>query len=177
MCDPRAVECVRLWTAENEPQRKVIMDVIKSRLDLGWPYNYKALDLLGVMPVTELTPLVEKLKSFTETPPANEGSADLKKISKPLYEKAMVEVRKAEEEEARKRQEAITAMWGGLWANQVGRPLAAERWEGWNYPWSEIPPGIGAQAHMQWTGSAPEGWYPYVPEPKPIPNPAWGALT
>lgn len=179
MCDPRAVENIKVWAAENEAQRKVIMEVVKSRLNRGWPYNFKALDLLGVMPVSELAGLADKLKALTESPATTEGSAELKKLAKPLFDKAMVEVRKAEEEEARKKQEAITAMWGGLWANHVGRPAQINTgWDGYTYPWGQIPPGVSASvsapAQVQWTGQGPEGWQSWVLVPRATPNPTWG---
>ena len=137
------------------------MEVVKARLDLPWPYNYKALDLLSIMPAPELVPIVDKLKSLADAPNTMKGAGELKKLAKPLAEKAMGEVKKVEEEEARKKQEAITAMWGGLWANEVGRP-GPWRSTGWGgekwYPWSHILPGVAVQAEMQWAGYAPDGW-------------------
>lgn len=139
------------------------MEVVKSRLDLPWPYNYKALDLLSIMPLPDLIPLAEKLKVLSEAASPMEGAGELKKLAKPLYEKAMVEQGKVDEEEARKKQDAIAAMWGGLWANDVGRPNRSgwgDWGEQWYYPWAQLPPGVAANADMQMAGRRPEGWYP-----------------
>lgn len=167
MCETPMLVTFEKWAADNSNARKVIMEVVKARLDMGWPYDYKALDLLGVMPLAELVGLSDKLKVISETPSSTTGSSELKKIAKPLLDKAMAELRRQEDEEARKKQEAITAMWGGLWANEIGRPAAASG-NGWD-PWpSSNGPVLGggmAQAKGQRIGQGAEGWQPWVIAP------------
>jgi len=162
MIEPLALNRFEEW-GKIEGPRKIIMEVLRSRLDLGWPYNYKALDLLTVMPLTELVPLADQMRALADSSAGVEGGAELKKLAKPLYEKAMGEIRKGEEDEARRKQEAITAMWGGLWANEIGRPRAGG-WYGRDYqaayPWAGMSPGVAAQAEQQWAGRPPEGWQP-----------------
>ena len=172
MCDSRAIEWFKTWS-EHPNQRKVIMDVIKDRLDFGWPYNYKSLDLLSIMPTTELTPLADKLKGFSESAASVIGSAELRKISKPLVDKVNVEIRKAEEEDARKRQDAITALWGGLWANHIGQPVPRQMpgWDGWQWSWDAVPSGVAPPGQTQGSGRSPEGWQPWVFTPYPTYSP------
>ena len=166
MCTVWDLQCLADW-GKDEEHRKAIMGVIKARLDLPWPHNYKALDVLSVMPVSEYVGLIDKLKGIADSPASVEGAAELKKIVKPILEKAEGEKKKAEEEEMKKRQDAITAMWGGLWANGGAKApggLAQAGWYGWQYPY-QVVPGVPAQAQISWNSKAPEGWTPYVLAP------------
>jgi hypothetical protein len=146
-----------------ESNRKVIMEVIKSRLDLGWPYSYKALDLLSIMPLAELIPLHDKLKAFNDSANTVEGHSDLKKAAKPLLDKVEGEKKKIEEEEVKKKQEAILQMWGGLWTNEAGK-TGVTPWGGYQYPY-QVVPGVPAQAGVPWMGQPPSGWQPWVLTP------------
>lgn len=172
LCDVWDLQCLTDW-GKDEAHRKTIMEVIKSRLDLPWPHNYKALDVLAVMPLSEAVALHDKLKALSETPASTEGAAELKKIVKPILEKVEAEKKKAEEEDFKKKQEAISAMWGGLWANDQAAKapggLAAAGWYGWQYPY-QVVPGVPAQAQVGWNSKAPEGWSPYVSAPVPLGN-------
>ena len=174
MCTVWDLKCLEDW-GKDEEHRKVIMEVVKSRLELGWPYNYKALDILSVMPVGEMAGLIDKIRSFAQAPTSMEGAAELKKMAKPILEKAEGEKKKMEEEDAKKKQEAITAMWGGLWANsnneQAGQTagLAAAGYYGWQYPYQMVP-GVPAQSGVQWQGKPPDGWQPWVMAPVPLAN-------
>lgn len=171
MCTVWDLKCLEDW-GKDESHRKIIMEVIKSRLDLPWPHNYKALDVLSVMPLGELVGLIDKIKAFSESANTVEGGAELKKLAKPILTKAEEEKKKVEEEEMKKKQEAITAMWGGLWANDPARAnggLAAAGWYGWQYPY-QVVPGVPAQAGVGWNTKAPEGWSPYVLAPVPLGN-------
>ena len=161
------------WAADNLNARKVIIEVVKARLDMGWPYNYKALDLLGVMPVGEVVGLSDKLRAITETPPSTKGSSELKTIAKPLLERAMAQIERVEEEEARRKQDAIAAMWGGIWANEVGRPAAVlgNRWDSWPSCFGRVRGDETAQARAQGIGQGSEGWQPCVIVPTPLPTP------
>ncbi|KAK8849723.1 hypothetical protein IAR55_005058 [Kwoniella newhampshirensis] len=146
--------------AKDEESRKIIMDVIKARLELQWPYNYKALLLLAKMPDSEIVNLHEKLGKLADSPDSVKGAKYLKELAKPLLEKAKAEIAKKEEEEGKKKQEAIMAMWGGLWANNNFAPSALQvgGYLGWPYPYT-MPPGT--VAHLGgWNGKPPDGWNP-----------------
>lgn len=170
LCDANQLEWFKEW-AKNDDYRKLIMDVLKTRLDLGWPYNYKAIDILAVMPVSELLPLAEKLGKLAEA--SGEGSAEVKKVVKPLVDKVKAEAAKAEVEEMKKKEAAVLAMWGGMWANDGYRypQLAASGWGGFPYPYSAagIVPGV-APPPVEWISKAPEGWQTYVSFPPRYPG-------
>lgn len=170
MCDSHRLQWFAEW-GKNADHRKIIMDVLKVRMDLVWPYNYKALDILSVMPVSELPGLQEKLTKMNEG--TGEGAAELKKVLKPLLEKAAAEKKKQEEEEMKKREAAVLQMWGGLWANDGYKhpALAGYGWGGFPYPYSGvgIVPGISLPPPgVEWKSKAPEGWQGYVLIPVPI---------
>jgi hypothetical protein len=174
LCDANQLKWFEEW-AKNDDYRKLIMDVVKSRLDLGWPYNYKALDILAVMPASEVLGVNDKLVKLNEG--TGEGSAEIKKLVKPLLEKVKVEVGKQEAEEMKKKEEAVLAMWGGMWANNgyIQPQLAGAGWGGFPYPYSAagIVPGVSQpQPPVEWSSKAPEGWQPYVYVPSQ-PGPAY----
>ena len=171
MCDVWVLENLEDW-GKDENRRKIILEVLKARLDLPWPQNYKAIDVLNVMPAGSLVDFIDKLKTFAESPNTVVGATELKKIAKPVLEKAENEKKKTEEEEMKKRQEAIASMWGGLWAdNLVKAPgaLASAGFYGWQYPY-QVVPGVQAQSSVTWQSKAPEGWTPYVLAPVPLGN-------
>lgn len=174
LCDANQLEWFKEW-AKNDDYRKLIMAVLKSRLDLGWPYNYKALDLLAVMPSSELLPLNDQLAKLADSGGGGEGSAEVKKLAKPLVDKVKAEQGKQEAEEMKKKEEAVLAMWGGMWANNGGGypQLAAAGWGGYPYPYAAagIPPEV-APAPVEWKSKAPEGWQPYVHLSTPNPAPS-----
>ncbi|KAL7425179.1 hypothetical protein Q5752_000867 [Cryptotrichosporon argae] len=153
--------------AKVEEHRKVIVEVIKARLGQEWPYNIKALDILGAMPDEALDGLADDVKKLADAPASQYGSAELKKAAKPVMDKIAARKAKAEEEEAKKKQEAIAAMWGGLWANAPRAPPPVAVMPGWPYPYGQLPPGAAALANIEWTSKAPEGWAPYVVYPYP----------
>lgn len=162
LCDANQLEWFKEW-AKNDEYRKLIMDVVKARLDLGWPYNYKALDILTVMPIGEIMGVQDKLGKLAEG--AGEGSVEVKKLAKPLVDKAKAEATRLEGEEMQKKEAAVLAMWGGMWANNgyTYPQLSAAGWGGFRYPFSAagIPPGV-APPPVEWKSKAPEGWQPYV---------------
>jgi hypothetical protein len=162
LCDANQLKWFEEW-AKNVDYRKIIMDVLKTRLDLGWPYAYKALDILAVMPAGELVGLNEKITKLNEG--TGEGSAENKKLIKPMLEKIKGEIGKQEAEEMKKKEEAVMAMWGGMWANNgfVQPQLAQQGWGGVPYPYSAagIVPGV-PHPQVEWKSKAPEGWQPYV---------------
>lgn len=174
MCDETHKNYIGEW-AKNAEYRKIIMGVVKARLDLAWPYNYKALDILSIMPSSELAALHEKLKSFSEGASTIEGGAELKKIVKPILKKAEEEMKTAEAEDMAKKQEAMLSMWGGIWANNTPAPAM----QNMNmYGWAG-PPGLPAHA-MGYQTKAPDGWTPYVMVPVPrggFHNPMYGLPT
>jgi len=90
---------------------------------------------------------------------------EIKKLIKPISEKIKVELGKQEVEEMKKKEEAVMAMWGGMWANNgfVQPQLAQQGWGGWPYPYSAagIAPGV-PHPQVEWKSKAPEGWQPYV---------------
>ena len=170
LCDANQLEWFKEW-AKNDDYRKLIMEVLKVRLDLGWPYNYKALDILAMMPPGELVSVADKLGKLGEG--TGEGHAEFKKLVKPLLEKVKAEQGKQEAEAMKAKEAAVLAMWGGIWANDGYRQpqLAAGGWGGYPYPYSAagIPPGI-APPPIQWHSKAPEGWQAYVTPPLDFPS-------
>jgi hypothetical protein len=163
MCDAQRLKWFEEW-GKNEEFRKIIMDVLKIRLELVWPYNYKALDILAVMPSSEMLGVLDKLTKLNEASGV-EGAAEIKKVVKPLIEKAEAEKKKKEEEEMKKREAAVLQMWGGLWANDGYKhpTLAGYGWGGFPYPYSGagIVPGVSLPG-VEWQSKAPEGWQAYV---------------
>ncbi|OCF61822.1 hypothetical protein L486_01484 [Kwoniella mangroviensis CBS 10435] len=162
--------------AKNDDFKKVIMDVLKARLELDWPHNYKALTILGKMPEGELEGLVEKLGKLADSAQTVEGFKFIKELAKPLHEKAKAALAKKEEEEMKKKQADIQAMWGGLWANDgyITPTLQYGGYMGWPYPYN-APPGIARAAMAEWPGKPPDGWSPYVIMRRAAPTSA-GAL-
>ncbi len=159
-----------------EDYRKIILEVVKARLDLAWPYNYKALDVLAVMPTTVLPGFKDQLTKIADLPGSTLGAVELKKAVKPLLEKAKEEQGKLDEADFKAKQAAIAEMWGGLWANQPGQGVA------YNYPmgtpgfynpylqWQ--PPRVAQAAAAAWAGKPPEGWQPWVLNPVPSAPPS-----
>ncbi|WWC73643.1 uncharacterized protein I206_107615 [Kwoniella pini CBS 10737] len=152
------------WFAEwakKDDERKIIMDILKSRLELSWPANYKALVVLSAMPEAELVGLEEKLGKLAESVPPIEGAKYIKEAAKPLHEKAKAAMAEKEAEEMAKKQAAIQAMWGGLWANDAYHAPALQYggYMGWPYPYA-MPPGVARAPAAEWPGKPPEGWTP-----------------
>ncbi|KAK4684333.1 hypothetical protein P7C73_g5852, partial [Tremellales sp. Uapishka_1] len=156
--------------AKNDDHRKIIMAVIKGRLDLPWPYNYKALDVLENMPAGEILDCKDKLEKLATLATTVYGAPELKRKANPLVEKAKTEATRKEEEDAKKQQETIAAMWGGLWSNPPR--AAADQWSGWPYPYGS-PPGVAAAQSMAWPGRPQEGWNPWVTTCTPYPQPSY----
>lgn len=146
---------------KTESYRKIIMEVLKARLELSWPYNYKALMILAKMPDPAIVTLHEQLGKLSEAADSVVGAEHIKKIAKPIFERSVKEKKKKEDEEAKKKQEAIAAMWGGLWANDgyTAPAIATNGWAGWPYPYP-MPPGVAAQMMADWKGKGLEGWQP-----------------
>lgn len=65
MCSEGDKRNLEEW-GKNDEYRKAIMAVIKARLDLPWPYNYKALDALSCMPVSEMAAVLDKTTKLAE---------------------------------------------------------------------------------------------------------------
>lgn len=148
MCSEQEKRNLEEWS-KNDEYRKAIMGVIKTRLDLPWPYNYKALDILASMPVGEMVACLDKVTKLHDSAAAVEGAQHLKAAAKGIVEKANKEKARVEEEEAKKRMAAVAEMWGGLWANQPTTAqvtLGQQGFAGWPYPWRQLPPGVAAQA-------------------------------
>lgn len=87
----------------------------------------------------------------------------IKEIAKPILGRSAKEKKQKEDEKAKKKQEAITAMWGSLWANDgyTALEIATNSWTRWPYPYP-MPPGVAAQMMASWKGKGPEEWQPYV---------------
>ncbi|WWC65902.1 uncharacterized protein I303_108524 [Kwoniella dejecticola CBS 10117] len=147
--------------AKQDDKRKIIMDILKGRLDLSWPANYKALTVLSVMPEAELVGLEEKLGKLADSAPPIEGAKYIKEAAKPLHEKAKAAIAAKDAEESAKKQAAIAAMWGGLWANDAYHAPALQYggYMGWPYPYA-MPPGVARGPAAEWPGKPPEGWSP-----------------
>lgn len=148
---------------KTESYQKVIMEVLKARLELSWPYNYKALMILSKMPNSAIVALHEQLRKLADAADSVVGAKHIKKIAKPILERSAKEKKQKEDEEAKKKQDAITAMWGGLWANDgyTALEMATNNWTSWPYPYP-MPPGVAAQTMASWKGKGPKGWQPYV---------------
>ena len=189
MCSDADKRKFEAWIT-NDEFRSAILSVIASRLELGWPYNYKALDLLSLMPLKELMSVAEKVQKVADSPPDAEGAAHLKTAAKPLLDKVAKEKARVEEEEANKRMKEVANMWGQLWCNmpnqQPSQQVAVQQpqlpvgaagqgqgagWAGYAYPYRQIPPGVAAAAPAAappvagvtsggWDSKAPQGWTP-----------------
>ena len=176
MCDKHQLSLIESW-ARDDPNRSTILEVVRSRLDLGWPYNYKALDVLSVLPVGSIMDLEARIASLADAPATMEGHSELKKIAKPLVEKIKGEKAKREEIEAKDRQTQIQAMWGGMWANQLGQqhhqPYGA--YQPWTTPASvpvqmaQAPPQHRPPPSQDLGSGAVDGWNSWVLVP--VPNP------
>lgn len=112
---------------KTESYQNVIMEVLKGRLELSWPYNYKALMILTKMPDSAIVTLHEQLEKLADAADSVVGAKHIKKIAKPILERSAKEKKQKEDEGAKKKQEAITAMWGGLWANDGYTALSYSR--------------------------------------------------
>lgn len=173
MCSEADKKNLESW-AKNDEYRKAIMGIIKARLELPWPYNYKAMDILTCMPVGEIADCLPLITKLNEVAAAVEGAQHLKAISKGLVEKGKKEKDRQEAEEAGKRMAAVAEMWGGLWSNQPNSNTAQQvmqqqaGWGGWPYPY-RCPPGVAMPpaSAPEWAGRAPEGWTPWVICPIP----------
>ena len=175
MCDESQKAIIKMMLG-NDDQKKIILAVLKERLGQGWPYNYKALDLLELATPADLMGMKDDLNKLAEAAATVQGHEELKKLAKPLAGKVKEAEKKQEEEEAKKKQEAIAAMWGGLWANDPyrGPSLAAAGWTGWPYPYVQMAPGVSAQAQVEWASKAPAGWNPWVAVPVAVTYPVYG---
>lgn len=102
---------IKTWI-ESEDSRKAIMSVVTERLGQPWPCNYKALDILTLMPVGELSGVFGKLTELSKK--EGEEGKHLKALAEPLIKKVQAEKDKKAAEEAKKREAAVAAAWGGL---------------------------------------------------------------
>lgn len=114
MCSQKFIDRFKEWGATEE-LRKVVIAVLSERLKLGWPYNYKAVDVLAVMPDAALIPFIDRLDKLTKLDTNVRGSADLKKLVKPVLDRANKAKEAKAEEEARKKQAAIEAAAGNYY--------------------------------------------------------------
>ncbi|RXK37961.1 hypothetical protein M231_04747 [Tremella mesenterica] len=164
---------------KHDDHKKIIYEVCKERLGLGWPYCYKAMQVLEHAPNPDLLQFTDALNKLNESAATVLGSAEIKKKAKPLLDKAKSEAAKKEAEEAKKKQEAIAHMWGGMWANDGYKAPALYNagWQGFPWPYVNMPPGVQAAAQVDWNSKAPAGWNSYVLLPVVTPNraiPIWG---
>jgi hypothetical protein len=113
MCSEVQKKHLEDW-AKNDEYRKSIMVVIKARLELPWPYKYKALDILSVMPVSDIADCLPLIQKLNESATSVEGAQHLKTMSKGSLEKGKKEKDRVEEEDAKKKMAAVAEMWGGL---------------------------------------------------------------
>lgn len=181
MCSDADKKKFEAWITSDE-FRAAILSVISSRLELGWPYNYKALDLLTLMPLKELMSVADKVQKVSDCPADAEGATHLKAAAKPLLDKVKKEKDRQEEEEANKRMKEVADMWGQLWCNMPNQQLSQQvmmqqpaagqagqgqpPWAGYAYPY-RVPPGVAApaapaaaQEGAGWESKAPQGWTP-----------------
>lgn len=160
--------------AQDENKRKIILEVLKARLDLGWPYNYKSLDIMAYLPPDYLVPMLDKLSEFAAPPQSVVGATQLKEVAGRFIEKVKAEKAKKEAEDFDKQQKEIAAMWSGLWANRPSAPVypghvffpnTAQQ----PVPYPYVPPGLSCPP-VTWASKAPEGWSSYVvPDPHGVP--------
>jgi hypothetical protein len=102
---------IKTW-CESEDSRKAIMSVLEERLTQPWPCNYKALDVLDQMPAPALISIMGKLKDLTNK--SGDEGKHLKGLAQPLLKKAQKAKDEKDAEEAKKREAAVAAAWGGL---------------------------------------------------------------
>lgn len=152
--------------AQDERKRKIILEVLKSRLNLSWPCNYKALDVLSNLPADCLVGMLDQLSEFASPAAGVYGADELKKVTNTFIEKVKAEKAKKEAEEFEKKQKEVSAMWGPLWTNSppvpafpghICFPTTAHR----PVPYPYVPPGISCPP-VTWPNGAPEGWSTWV---------------
>lgn len=160
--DATQLALIEGWAADKDYEKEIV-SALKERLDQGWPFNYKALVVCGKLKAAQLIDLIDKLTPLTKLGASIAGAEHVRKLAKPLLDKASKAKSAKEAEEAKKRQEAIMQMWGGLWHNQhqdkpgsLTFPMSAVP-PGWTWPYSSNPPGY-APAPSPWTGKGPDGW-------------------
>lgn len=152
--------------AQDEHKRKIILDVLKSRLDLGWPCNYKALDIMAHLPPAYLVPMLDKISEFAIPAQSMVGATQLKEVTSRFIDKVKAEKEKQDAEEFEKKQKEIAAMWSGLWTNQPAQPvypahLCFPHTAQPPVPYPYVPPGLTCPP-VAWSSKAPEGWTSWV---------------
>lgn len=160
--DATQLDLIETWLADKDYEKEII-GVLKERLDSGWPFNYKALLVCKKLKDPQTIELIDKVTPLTKLGNATQGAIHVKKEAKPLLERATKAKSAKEAEDAKKRQEAIMQMWGGLWHNQPQErpptltfPMSAVP-PGWTWPYSSNPPGY-VPATSPWVGKGPDGW-------------------
>ncbi|KAL1405054.1 hypothetical protein Q8F55_008677 [Vanrija albida] len=173
----RILDRFKEWGAVEE-YRKIITAALTERLKLGWPYNYKAVDVLAVMPDAALIPFIDKLEKLSGLPADTRGSGDLKKIVKPILERAKKAKDAKVEEEAKKKLLAIEAAMGGYMnmyhQGLMASPYSSRYLEGFgdscspcgscagciqppSWPYNQMPASPSMYA-VGWAGKPPDGW-------------------
>lgn len=164
------------YFAQDEGLLKIIIDVISARLDLEWPHNYKAIEAANALPATSLFKQLGKLEKLAAPANGVYGQVEIRNICRPLYERVAAAKKKKDDEEAKKAQEAIMGMWGGLWHNKPAKPAPATFSfpvsgfpNSWQHPFPFRPPP--ASAAPAWPGKPPPGWKSWKADES---RPPWG---
>ncbi|EKD05078.1 hypothetical protein A1Q2_00622 [Trichosporon asahii var. asahii CBS 8904] len=160
--DSTQLELIETWLADKDYEKEII-GVLKERLDSGWPFNYKALLVCKKLKDAQAIDLIDKVTPLTKMGNTTQGATHVRKEAKPLLDRATKAKNAKEAEEAKKRQDAIMTMWGGLWHDQPQQrpttltfPVNALP-PGWTWPYSSNPPGY-MPAPSPWVGKGPDGW-------------------
>ncbi|CAK9784544.1 hypothetical protein CC85DRAFT_299990 [Cutaneotrichosporon oleaginosum] len=167
--------------AKDEGKRKIILEVLKSRLGLGWPYNYRALDILSNLDPTYLIGMLDDISKFASPAAGVFGGEQLKLVTNTFIDKVKAAKKKKEDDELAKKHAEMMAMWGPLFTNEPAKPVypahlffphTASR----PVPYPYVPPGLNCPP-VTWANTAPEGWTSWVtPEARGVPKccmPPW----
>ncbi|GMK55086.1 hypothetical protein CspeluHIS016_0201420 [Cutaneotrichosporon spelunceum] len=161
--------------AKDESKRKIILEILKGRLALDWPYNYRALDILFYFEPEHLIGLLDDISKYANPADGVWGGEHLKAVTNTFIDKVKAAKAKKEAEEFDKKQQEIMAMWGPLWTNQPAAPvypghLFFPHTASQPVPYPYVPPGLGCPP-VAWSSSAPVGWTSTKVKPPPAHTP------
>lgn len=152
--------------AKDETKRKIILEVLKGRLALQWPYNYRALDIMANLAPEHLVGMLDDISKYASPAAGVLGGEHLKAVTNSFIDKVKAAKAKKEADEFEKKQKEMMAMWGPLWTNQPAAPVYPAHLcfphtasQPVAYPY--VPPGLSCPP-VTWSSRAPEGWTSWV---------------
>ncbi|BEJ12410.1 hypothetical protein CspHIS471_0208700 [Cutaneotrichosporon sp. HIS471] len=165
LADAQQIEAL-VTLAKDESKRKIILEILKGRLALDWPYNYRALDILSNLEPEHLIGLLDDISKYASPAAGVLGDEHLKTVTNSFIEKVKAARAKKEADEFDKKQKEMMAVWGPLWTNQPAAPvypahLFFPHTASQPVPYPYVPPGLNCPP-VTWSSRAPEGWTSWV---------------